>query len=70
MHEQNEIVKRKHKHIVKIGLIIIVQLKTPPKYQGFAFERTSYLIKTTTSCVLQNKYPYELLFNHKSNYRF
>jgi hypothetical protein len=63
-------VKRKHHHIVEIGLSLLATANVPLTLWDLAFEPTTYLINRLPSKVTQKKSPYECLFNISHDYKF
>ena len=70
IHEQNDIVERHHRHIVKTSLTLLGHCKTPLKLWNYAFETSIYLINCMSTPVLRNKSPFECLFHQPPNYAF
>ncbi|XP_017624974.1 uncharacterized protein LOC108468603 [Gossypium arboreum] len=62
--EQNGLVERKHRHIVDIGMTLLVQAKVHMHLWAYAFISAVLLINRLPTSVLDEKSPYELL--HKS----
>jgi hypothetical protein len=69
-HHQMSSVKRKHHHIVEIGLSLLATANVPLTLWDLAFEPTTYLINRLPSKVTQKKSPYECLFNISHDYKF
>jgi histone deacetylase 1/2 len=69
-HEQNSIVKRRHRHIVETGLTLLGQCSAPLRFWNYDFESLVYLINRMPTLVLQNKYLFECLFRRPPNYNF
>lgn len=63
-------VKRKHWHIVEIGLSLLATASVPLSFWDSTFETTTYLINRLPSKVTKNKSPYEYLFHNSPNYKF
>jgi hypothetical protein len=51
-HQQNGTTERKHRHIVEVGLSLLVQAHMPLKYWDEAFLAITFLIKWTPSKVI------------------
>jgi hypothetical protein len=68
VHQQNRSTKRKHRHIVEVGLSLHVHAHMPLKYWDEAFLVATYLINWLPSKVLQSSSPFECLFEEKLNY--
>jgi len=69
-HEQNGIVKRRHRHIIETGLTLLGQCSAPLRFWNYAFESSVYLINCMPTLVLQNKSSFECLFCHTLDYNF
>lgn len=54
MHQQNDIVERKHLHIVETGLALLAQASLPVRFLDEAFLTTCYLINQLPTRVLNN----------------
>ena len=68
LHEQNDKVERKHRHIVETGLALLAQAKMPLKFWQEAFNYATFIINRLASPVLENKTPFELLYSLKPDY--
>lgn len=66
--EQNGVVERKHRHIVKTGLTLLAQTSLPLRLWSHAFVHAVHLINKLPTVVLQGQSPYEKLFKAKTNY--
>lgn len=66
--QQNGIVERKHKHILEVTRALLFHSKVPTKYWGEAVLTAVHIINRLPSVVLNNKAPFEILFNKKSSY--
>ena len=67
-HEQNGAIKRKHRHIVDMGLSMLSTTSLPMNFWGEAFLTASQIISVLPSSVIQGKTPHELLFHKKPDY--
>ena len=67
--EQNSSIERKHRH-VEIGLALLSTASLPYNFWGEAFLTATTIINHLPSSVLNNRSPYEVLFNKKPNYEF
>jgi histone deacetylase 1/2 len=61
-HQQNGPGERKHRHIVEVGLSLLLYASMPLKYWDEAFLTAVYLINRLPSRVIQSKTPIECLF--------
>jgi histone deacetylase 1/2 len=67
-HQQNGAAKRKHRHIVEIGLALLAHASMPLKFWDEAFLTAAYLINILPSRVINYSTPAELLLQQKPNY--
>jgi hypothetical protein len=66
--QQNGIAKRKHRHIVKTGLMLLAQSELPPKYWVDSFLTSIFLINRLPSPVTHNTSPFFKLFKKEPDY--
>ena len=52
-HHQNGVVKRKHRHIIELGLTLLKQASLPLKFRDFPFQTAVYLINRLPTCSLK-----------------
>jgi len=69
-HEQNETVERCHRHTVKTGLTLLGQYKAPFCFWNYAFDTSVYLINRIPTLVLDNRSPFDCLFQRSPDYHF
>jgi histone deacetylase 1/2 len=67
-HQQNGPAKRKHRHIVEVGLSLLAYASMPLKYWDEAFLTAVYLINRLPSKVIQSQTPMECLFGSSNEY--
>ena len=67
-HQQNGSAERKHRHIVEVGLSLLVQASMPLKFWDEAFLAATYLINILPSRVINFHTPVELLLKEKPEY--
>lgn len=65
---QNGKAERKHRHVVESGLTLLAQAKMPLQYWWEAFSTAVFLINRLPTCVLEDKSPYQQLFNKLPDY--
>ncbi|CAL0331539.1 unnamed protein product [Lupinus luteus] len=61
--QQNGIVERKHQHILGVARSLVLQSNMPICFWNFAVAYAVHLINRQPSLYLNNKCPYEILFN-------
>uniref|UniRef100_A0A2N9FFA4 Reverse transcriptase Ty1/copia-type domain-containing protein n=1 Tax=Fagus sylvatica TaxID=28930 RepID=A0A2N9FFA4_FAGSY len=66
----NGSIERKHRHIVETGLALLSHSAMPLRYWDDAFQTACYLINRLPTPTLQNKSPFEKLFNTNPDYSF
>ena len=67
--QQNGIVERKHKHILKIARVLRFQAALPVHFWGDCVKTATYIMNRLPTLVLGNKTPYEILLNQSLNYQ-
>jgi hypothetical protein len=68
-HQQNGSVKMKHRHIVEVGLALLVHASMSLKFWDDAFLVAVYLINRTPRKVINYETPLECLFHQKPDYK-
>jgi hypothetical protein len=63
--QQNGIVERKHQHILNIGRAFLYRAKLSKPFWAYAFKYSVHIINRLPSPILQNKSPYELVFQSR-----
>jgi hypothetical protein len=66
-HQQNGLAKRKHRHIVEVGLSLLSRASMPLKLWDEAYLIVIFLINRTPSRVISYQTPMECLLGHKPN---
>lgn len=67
-HQQNGLVKRKHRHIVEVGLALLANASMPLKFWDQAFLTATYLINLLPSKVINLEALVERLLHGKPNF--
>jgi histone deacetylase 1/2 len=67
-HQQNGAAERKHRHIVEVGLSLLVHPSMPLKFWDEAFITATYLINRLPSKIINGQTPLEHLFHQKPDY--
>jgi hypothetical protein len=67
-HQQNGSAKRKHRHIVEVGLSLLARASMPLKFWDETFLAATFLINRTPSKVINFQTPIERLFSVKPHY--
>jgi len=69
-HEQNGTVERRYRHIVETRLTLLRQSKTPLRFWNYASKTSIYLINFMPILVLENRSPFDFLFQRSPDYHF
>jgi histone deacetylase 1/2 len=69
-HQQNGTAKRKHRHIVEIGLTLLAHASVPFSYWSDAFATACFLINRLPSHVINMQTPLERLLGETPDYTF
>ena len=67
-HQQNDYVERKHRHIVDMGLALLVHANLPLKFWVEAFISFVHIINVLPSPIIQGDTPHHKLFHTTPNY--
>jgi hypothetical protein len=67
-HQQNGSAKRKHRHIIEVGLSLLARASMPLKFWDEAFLAATFLINRTPSKAIHYQTPLERLYQIKPNY--
>nr|XP_009788648.1 PREDICTED: uncharacterized protein LOC104236429 [Nicotiana sylvestris] len=68
--QQNDVVERKHKYLLETARALMFQSKLPTRYWEECVMTATYLIKRLPTTYLNNKCPFELLYQKKPNYSY
>ena len=68
-HQPNWSAKRKHRHIVEVGLALLPGASMPLKFWDEAFLTAVHIINMLPSRVINNKTPVERLLHTKPDYK-
>lgn len=66
--QQNARVERKHRHVLEVARALMFQSGLKISFWGEAVLTAAYIINRLSSSVLDNKTPYELLYNEPVDY--
>ena len=66
--EQNGVAERRHRHVVETGLSLLHYAQLPSQFWSHAFQAATYLINRLPTTILNNKSPYDMLFNVAPTY--
>lgn len=69
-HHQNDVVERKYRYIVEIGLTLLAKSHLPFSFWWEAFYTATYLINRMPTPTLGNVSPFQKLYNQIPNYQF
>ena len=65
--QQNGVVERKHRHLLRVTRALMFQSNLPRKYWGEALLTAVYLINGMPTHTLQNRSPFEVLYKIRPN---
>ena len=66
--QQNGRVERKNRHVLEVGLSLLIQASMPLKYWSFAFQTAIFLINRLPYVVLSQNSSYGVLYNRLLDY--
>lgn len=66
--QQNGVAERKHRHLLETARALRFEANLPKKFWGECVLTAAYIINRLPSKVIENKTPYELVFNQKPEY--
>lgn len=66
--QQNDVVERKHQHLLEIARALRFEAGLPVKFWGECINTTTYILKRLPSKAIKNKTPYEVLFEKEPCY--
>jgi len=68
--QQNEVVERKHQHILSITRVLIFQSNLPELFWNFAASHAVFLLNRLPNKILHNKSPYDILYSSSPDFAF
>ena len=66
--QQNDIVERKHKHLLEVAKALMIQANLPQRFWGDSILTAVYFINRFPTPLLHNMTPFEILYNEKPAY--
>lgn len=69
-HEQNGSAERKHRHIIETDMTLFAHASLPLHFWDDAFSTTVFLINSMPTPILQNRSPFEKLYQKIPDYNF
>ncbi|GKC49388.1 putative RNA-directed DNA polymerase [Tanacetum coccineum] len=68
--QQNGVVERKHRHLLETARALRFEANLPTRFWGECVLTAAHVINRMPSDVIDNKTPYEVLYNQKPNYDY
>ncbi|KAG8489227.1 hypothetical protein CXB51_017298 [Gossypium anomalum] len=66
--EQNGVAKKRHRHVVDMGLTLLARASMPLEYWSFAFSHAVHIINRLPTPILHHQTPYEKLYKTNPDY--
>ncbi|KAJ0534951.1 putative RNA-directed DNA polymerase [Helianthus annuus] len=66
--QQNGVVERKHRHLLETARALKFEAKLPSRFWGECVLIAAYIINRLPSKSIENKTPFEIIFNEKADY--
>lgn len=66
--QQNGVVERKHRHLLKLARSLMIEASLPKKFWSYSLLMATHIINRLLSSILKWRTPYELLYKREPNY--